>query len=79
VRSFVGALGREPAADLLQTTVVAAIGPVTAKAAAQHGIQVTIVPEAYTVPALVDAIVDYFRHRPRDESRLTTQEKRAKS
>ncbi len=61
VRSFVGALGREPAADLLQTTVVAAIGPVTAKAAAQHGIQTTIVPDNYTVPALVDAIGEYFR------------------
>ena len=61
VRSFVGALGREPAADLLQTTVVAAIGPVTAKAAAQHGIQTSIVPETYTVPALVDAIAEYFR------------------
>jgi len=61
VRSFVGALGREPAADLLQTTVVAAIGPVTAKAAAQHGIQAKIVPDNYTVPALVDAIGDYFR------------------
>jgi uroporphyrinogen III methyltransferase/synthase len=63
VRSFVGALGREPAADLLRTTIVAAIGPVTAKAAAQHGIQATIVPDSYTVPALVDAIADYFRHQ----------------
>jgi uroporphyrinogen III methyltransferase/synthase len=64
VRSFVGALGREPAADLLRTTVVAAIGPVTAKAAAQHGIHTTIVPDMYTVPALVDAIVGYFRQQP---------------
>ena len=64
VRSFVGALGREPAADLLQTTIVASIGPVTAEAASQHKIQTTIMPESYTVPALVDAIVDYFRKRP---------------
>ena len=72
VRSFVGALGREPAADLLQTTLVAAIGPVTAKAAAQHGIQATIVPDAYTVPALVDAIADYFKKRaPSPEPRAT--------
>jgi uroporphyrinogen III methyltransferase/synthase len=63
VRSFVAALGAEPAADLLQTTLVAAIGPVTAKAAAQHRIQAAIVPESYTVPALVDAIADYFRKR----------------
>jgi uroporphyrinogen III methyltransferase / synthase len=64
VRSFVGMLGREPAADLLRTTLVAAIGPVTAKAAAQHGIETAIVPEAYTVPALVDAIVQYFKRQP---------------
>ena len=31
-------LGAEPAADLLRTTVVASIGPVTAEAAAQFGI-----------------------------------------
>jgi uroporphyrinogen III methyltransferase/synthase len=64
VRSFVGMLGREPAADLLRTTLVAAIGPVTAKAATQFGIQTAIVPEAYTVPALVDAIVQYFKRQP---------------
>jgi uroporphyrinogen III methyltransferase/synthase len=60
VRNFVQVLGAEPAADLLRTTVVASIGPVTAEAAAQHNIQSTIVPSNYTVPALVDAIVEYF-------------------
>ena len=39
VRNFVRVLGAEPAADLLQTTVVASIGPVTAEAAAQYNIQ----------------------------------------
>ena len=37
-------LGAEPAADLLRTTVVASIGPVTAEAAAQCDIQTTIMP-----------------------------------
>jgi uroporphyrinogen III methyltransferase / synthase len=83
VRSFVGTLGREPAADLLQTTIVASIGPVTAEAAAQHQIQTTIMPESYTVPALVDAIVEYFRKRPvprvsDHQPRETSHEKRAK-
>jgi uroporphyrinogen III methyltransferase/synthase len=64
VRNFVRVLGDEPAADLLRTTVVASIGPVTAEAAAQFNIQSTIVPAAYTVPALVDAIVDYFQKKP---------------
>jgi uroporphyrinogen III methyltransferase/synthase len=63
VRSFVRLLGTETAADLLNTTVVAAIGPVTAEAAAQLGIRTAIVPPVYTVPALVEAIVEYFRTR----------------
>jgi uroporphyrinogen III methyltransferase/synthase len=61
VRNFVQALGAEPAADLLRTTAVAAIGPVTAEAASQCDIQTAIVPAEYTVPALVEAIVDYYR------------------
>ena len=61
VRSLVKVLGDEPAADLLATTVVASIGPVTAEAAAQHDILTTIMPKAYTIPALVEAIVQHFR------------------
>jgi uroporphyrinogen-III synthase len=33
---------------------------VTAEAAQQCGIQTTIMPASYTIPALVDAIVKYF-------------------
>jgi uroporphyrinogen III methyltransferase/synthase len=69
VRSFVKTVGAEPAADLLRTTVVASIGPVTAEAAAQCHIQTTIVPAQYTVPALVDAIVEYFEKLKKTESR----------
>ena len=60
VRNFVELLGAEPAADLLQPTVVASIGPVTAEAASQYKIHSTIVPTNYTIPALVDAIRSYF-------------------
>jgi len=60
VRNLVKVLGAEPAADLLRTTVVAAIGPVTAEAAAQFDIYTAVIPEKYTVPALVAAIVKYF-------------------
>lgn len=63
VRNFVRMLGEEPAADLLQSTVVASIGPVTAEAAQQLGIQSTVVPEQYTIPALVEALVEHFRGR----------------
>jgi uroporphyrinogen III methyltransferase/synthase len=61
VRNFVRILGPEPAADLLRTTVVASIGPVTAEAAAQLGVQTTVMPSTYTVPALVGAIADHFQ------------------
>jgi uroporphyrinogen III methyltransferase/synthase len=57
VRNFVGLLGEEPAADLLGKTVVASIGPVTAEAAAQCGIETTVMPGEYTISALVEAIV----------------------
>src|SRR5262249_62108191 len=60
VRNFVRVLGAEPAADLLRTTVVAAIGPVTAEAAAQCNIPTTIVPASYTVPPLLPPILKDF-------------------
>jgi uroporphyrinogen III methyltransferase/synthase len=59
VRHLVGILGAEPAADLLRTTIVAAIGPVTSEAAAQFDIETAVIPEKYTVRALVAAIVKY--------------------
>jgi uroporphyrinogen III methyltransferase/synthase len=64
VRNFVRMLGDDQAADLLRTTAVAAIGPVTAEAAQQLGITAGVMPETYTVPALVEALVDYFREHP---------------
>jgi len=60
VRNFVRMLGEEQAADLLNTTVVAAIGPVTAEAAQQLGIRTTVIPKKYTIPDLVDALVEHF-------------------
>lgn len=64
VRQFVELLGRDPAIDLLRTTVVAAIGPVTAEAASQLGVPVQVVPQRYDVGSLVDALVDYFHQHP---------------
>jgi uroporphyrinogen III methyltransferase/synthase len=64
VRNFARTMGPEQAADLLQQTTVACIGPVTAEAAAQLGIATTIMPQEFTVPALVDAIVKHCSERP---------------
>jgi uroporphyrinogen III methyltransferase/synthase len=67
VRSFVKLLGAEPAADLLGKTVVASIGPVTAEAAAQYNISTAIIPSQFTIPSLVDAIVEYYATRAPEE------------
>lgn len=60
VRNFAKVYGAEQAADLLRNTEVAAIGPVTADAATQLGIGVSIKPPTYTIPALVEAIAAHF-------------------
>ena len=63
VRSAVHSLGAERAAGLLGGAVVAAIGPVTARAARQLGVETTVMPSIYTVPALARAIADHFAGR----------------
>ena len=60
IRNFAKIHGADQVADLLKNTVVATIGPVTADAARQLGIPVTIQPKTYTVPALVDAIRAHY-------------------
>jgi len=61
VGRFAALIGEEQAADLLNTTVVAAIGPVTAAAAASLGINTPIVASTYTVDGLLAALVEHFR------------------
>jgi uroporphyrinogen III methyltransferase / synthase len=68
VKNFAKIFGEEQAADLLNTTVVASIGPVTAEAAQQLGINTTVMPERYTVPDLVDALVEHFSGQPAGRS-----------
>lgn len=60
VKNFVKVFGEEASADLLKMTIVASIGPVTAEAAEHLNIKTSIMPAQYTVPAMVDAIVEYF-------------------
>ena len=73
VRNFVKILGSGPAVDLLRTTLVASIGPITAEAADELGIETAIMPSTYTIPALVDAIADHFAgasdHEPATDER----------
>jgi uroporphyrinogen III methyltransferase/synthase len=62
VRNFSAIYGAEQTIDLLKNTVVAAIGPVTADAATQLGLEVTVVPSVSTIPALVDAIAIHMNN-----------------
>jgi uroporphyrinogen III methyltransferase / synthase len=64
VKNFAKIFGEEQAADLLSATVVASIGPVTAEAAQQLGIHTTVMPERYTIPDMVDALVQHFGAAP---------------
>jgi uroporphyrinogen III methyltransferase/synthase len=64
VRQFVELIGREQAIDLLRTTVVAAIGPVTAEAAVQLGVPVQVIAARHDVDSLVDALISHFAAVP---------------
>jgi uroporphyrinogen-III synthase len=60
LRRFASLIGEDQATDLLNTTLVAAIGPVTAAAATEMGIHTPIVPDTYTVDGLVRLLTSYF-------------------
>lgn len=66
VRNFVELLGgRDRARPLLAGTVVACIGPITARTAEEYGVTVTVMPAENTVPALAEAIVRHFKEGAR--------------
>jgi len=58
VQRFADLIGRDQAADLLNTTAVVTIGPVTAAAARALGVASPIIAETYTVDGLVEALVE---------------------
>jgi uroporphyrinogen III methyltransferase/synthase len=61
VDSVVAALG-ERAPQLLANVTVAAIGPITAETARQHGLTVDVTASVYTVEGLLDALEAHFRN-----------------
>jgi uroporphyrinogen III methyltransferase/synthase len=69
VLEYANTFGAEALADLLRTTVVACIGPVTAQAAQAHGIETAVVPDQHSIPALVAAVVRHFRNSGRSQDR----------
>ncbi len=61
VNNFVEMMGKSEYKSLMNNVAVACIGPVTAKTAGEYGMKVDIMPEDYTIPALVDAMVEHYR------------------
>ncbi len=60
VHNLAISLGEEQAADLLQATTVACIGPVTAAAARDLDIEPTVVATDFSIAGLVQAVVDHY-------------------
>jgi uroporphyrinogen III methyltransferase/synthase len=61
VREFVDLYGAEVVADLLQSTVVACIGPVTAQVAKGSGITTHVLSPDHTNAGLVAALVEHLK------------------
>ncbi len=59
--TMVGAESAEELHRLLRDVRLVAIGPVTAETIRKSGLQVDIQPETYTIPDMVDAIVNFYR------------------
>jgi uroporphyrinogen III methyltransferase/synthase len=54
-----------PDKTALNGVKVAVIGPITAETAKNYGLEPHIAPQEYTIPALVQAIVEYFTQHSR--------------
>ena len=63
VHNFVEILGQKEYKALINGVTVACIGPVTARTAEEYGMKINIMPKEYTIPAFVDAMVEYYKNR----------------
>jgi uroporphyrinogen III methyltransferase/synthase len=63
VHNFVEILGQKEYKALINGVTVACIGPVTARTAEEYGMKIDIMPKEYTIPAFVDAMVEYFKKK----------------
>ena len=59
--TMVDAASEEELQQLMDGVTIAAIGPITSKTVADSGLQVGVQPERYTIPDMVNAIVDHYR------------------
>jgi len=63
VKSFFNRLKSKKLRNCIKNTKIISIGPVTARAIESFGIQNDIIPEEYTVKAIVEAIERYFKNK----------------
>jgi uroporphyrinogen III methyltransferase / synthase len=63
VKHFCELLGEKDVPSLLERIAVASIGPITSATAADHGLQVSIEAEEYTIDGLLEALCKYFEKR----------------
>ncbi len=61
VKNLMRMLDGEELTRMKEKSKVAAIGPVTARTAREWGFEVAIMPKKYTIDALVEAIVSYYK------------------
>jgi uroporphyrinogen III methyltransferase/synthase len=80
VSNFVKMVGRKDARELTAGIPVASIGPITAAKVRSLGMETTIMPQEYTIPALIDALVKYFtaeaaatKKKPKSKNQDTTK------
>jgi uroporphyrinogen III methyltransferase/synthase len=64
VENFVGAFGAEGASRLLAGARVVCIGPITADTARGFGLRVDAEAREYTIPGLLEAVVDLLATDP---------------
>jgi uroporphyrinogen III methyltransferase/synthase len=60
VHNFAGLVGKERFQELAAKAAVASIGPITTATLKEYGITPQIEPDAYTIPALAAAIIEYL-------------------
>jgi uroporphyrinogen III methyltransferase/synthase len=63
VNHFADLLKKEDLGLFLKKVIIACIGPITARTAKNLGLKVRIQPKEFTIPALTQAIAEYFSRR----------------
>jgi uroporphyrinogen III methyltransferase/synthase len=63
VKNFKALLPSENFKKLIQGVTIASIGPITSDTAAEMGFEVQITADSYTIPGLVEAILQHYQKR----------------